>query len=177
MSDGEFLAIASQPVSAGSSELGDCFYIESEDRCNGLKVMGWPATRNSTVTVKGVLSTKCGERVLNATSVTTDSAVRTIQPLGVNGTGLASDGITVTGLLVKLWGRVTAIDPSPSPRWFALDDGAGTVKCVAPGSVTINPDWKYLLVTGVASVEESGEVTSRVIRARSSTDIMVLVSE
>ena len=71
-----------------------------------------------------------------------------------------SHGVNSVGLLVRAWGRVTAVDQSAWPAWFLIDDGSGrTVKCVAVGgSPVVNPAWvgQFAAVTGIASCELQG---------------------
>ena len=157
------------------------FYIETDDRSMGLRVemAGHGAVAGSRADVSGTMDTNAhGERVLMASSVTV-SGTNTLVPLGVRGfylggadwqynpaTGAGQQGVTGShgvnsvGLLVRAWGRVTAVDQSAWPAWFLIDDGSGrTVKCVAVGgSPVVNPAWvgQFAAVTGIASCELQG---------------------
>jgi len=157
------------------------FYIETDDRSMGLRVemAGHTAVAGSRADVSGTMDTNAHcERVLMASSVTV-SGTNTLVPLGVRGfylggadwqynpaTGAGQQGVTGShgvnsiGLLVRAWGRVTEVDPSPTPVWFRIDDGSGrTVRCVVVGvSPTVNPLWagRFVEAAGISSCELQG---------------------
>lgn len=70
LSDGEEVLLTSQTVTAGSDRLQGCFYIESADRTNGIKVAWSQAVaQGAVVTVQGTLRTVNGERQIDARTV------------------------------------------------------------------------------------------------------------
>ena len=71
MPDGMPVSLGPQIVSAGSSEFGDCIYLQSPDRTCGIKVTGKTAGLGAQVLVTGVMSTVDGERVIRATWIGT----------------------------------------------------------------------------------------------------------
>jgi len=40
---------------------------------------------------------------------------------------------------------------------FTIDDGSGSVKCVVSAGVTIDPNWRFVEVTGISSREKVGD--------------------
>ena len=188
-------------MTAGSSDLGDCFYIESPNRARGMRVTGAAASRNTLVSVSGIISTVSGERTLKAGSVTASGSSTPVRSFGMRPSSVGGgacgyqDGVwgwslfrgldgklhskwdhmagaNNIGLLVTTWGRVIETGPTTVPTWFVIDDGSGnSVKCVVPASVTINRAWGFAGVTGISSCEKVGDKLRRVVRIRDRQDI------
>ncbi len=177
------------PDAAVTASFPDFLYIESDDRTVALRVekQGHGIPSDSRVTVAGTMGTNAdGERVITATSLT-QTGTSSLRPLGISGrnlggkdwyhnpnTGAGQCGVAGgtalnnIGLLVRVWGRVTEVDPSPSPAWFRIDDGNGRqVRCVTVGgNPDISPSWlgQYVSGTGISSCEKNGvDVVPRVI--------------
>jgi len=169
--DGKSVRLAEGIVTAGKSELGDCFYVESPTRACGIKVTGRSVERNRRVIVGGVMTTVNGECKVKAMSID-DCGPGTLAPFGVANKSLFG-GVSTTGLLVRAWGKVGSIDTVK--RTFRVDDGSGGgVKCIAP------PDPEFELpvgtpvvtVTGISSIElnEQSQLVP-ILRLRTQADL------
>jgi len=104
------------------------FYVEDADRSSGIKVMGTPTQGvGDKVKVNGTTSLVDGELVItigSAADVTLVSTGSAVDPLVVNGRGLGTGaGLSAIGLLVKVAGKVTAVDSVG--RLITIDDGSG----------------------------------------------------
>jgi hypothetical protein len=191
--DGVAVSLGPQVVSAGSSELGDCFYIESQDRSCGIKVMGKTAQRGSIVTVSGVLGTVGGERVLRCTWIGAGSASpltpvclpnksiggadygRQVDSPTVGQKGITGgSGLNTIGQLVRTTGRVTSSDAALMV--FTINDGSTVdIKCKAPTGVTLPAQGDYVAVTGICSSESNaGGQLSPLLRVRAADDTNIL---
>jgi len=83
-----------------------------------------------------------------------------------------ASGLNNIGLLVRTSGKITEFDTASPKTWFTIDDGSGAkVKCVVPDSVTIDPGWQWVGVTGISSCETVGEEIHRLLRVRGQSDI------
>jgi hypothetical protein len=71
MEDGMPVSLGVNTVTAGASDFADCFYVQSLDRVNGIKVTGKTAESGARVVLSGVMSTVHGERAIRATWVET----------------------------------------------------------------------------------------------------------
>jgi len=137
-------------ITAGSSELGNCFYIESEDRSCGVMVTGRSAERGRKVIVGGVMSALNGEKRVKAISLD-DDGEGSAAPLGMSGRTMSGCKIAV-GLLVRTWGKVGDVDEAGMT--FTVDDGSGCkVTCIAPNDpwFTLPGNGDFISVTGVCS--------------------------
>lgn len=166
----------------------DCFYIESDDRTSGIRVEKAnsslsPGTR---VNISGHIGTNAnGERSITATSISLDGT-GIVAPWALNSSALksgnwnynpttgagqrgikGSSGLNTTGLLVRISGTFTYINPSI----FTIKDGKEPIKCIVPQGVTINPKWHFVTVTGIASCENDGQDLYRVLKVRSQSDM------
>jgi hypothetical protein len=187
--DGVVTAVAAKPVSAVFS---DGFYLEESNRSSGIQVAGvWPGIAlGTTATVTGTLGTAPnGERFIQPSFVAPVGSAA-VPPVGLKnvalgggnwfftsatGTGqqgiAGASGLNNIGLLIRTWGAFHMVDAST----FTLDDGGGvSVKCVVPASVTLDPNWRYVGVTGISSCYKEGIDLKRLLRVRSLEDIRVL---
>jgi len=161
-------------------------YVSEPDRFAGTKVvpvqMPEELTVNDEVNVMGVMRTANGERYVGDAVVTWIGVTGGVDPLGVNnsavgggdweydsGTGAGQRGITGAtgtnniGLLITIWGSYSQIDTTT----FHVDDGSGTpVRCVVPTGVTLDPNWQFVVVTGISSCYEDAGVLHRRILVR-----------
>ena len=177
-----------------SAAFPDSFYLEADDRSSGIRVER-PAHGLSVgmrAEVTGTVKTNAdGERYVEALWAT-KNGTGWVDPLGMNrkllggadflfngSTGAGQQGVldgfglNNIGLLVRLWGRVTEVEPASPPTWFTLDDGTGPgVKCVIPSDVTISPAWQLISVTGISSCEKVAEELHRLLRVRQQADIV-----
>ena len=183
-------------VTAGTDDFTDAIYIESSDRVWGMRVNlppGRKLLRGSRCRVVGTLVLKeRGTRQLTASSVEVLPGRETIAPYGMAGL-YAGDGYDPRGsrrgpgnlgLLVRVWGRVTGVDPA-SNRFFINDGSFGPsdsgLEVYAGSLVRPLGDWprvgQYVGVTGISTARtlEDGSLRSA-IRVRDSSDIEVLAS-
>lgn len=157
----------------------DAFYVQAPDRSSGLRVElpEHEVTADTLASFVGTIKTNAdGERCFLATSATCEGTSFNT-PLGISarqlgggpkkdaGTTAGQDGtaggigVNNIGQLVRVWGKVTAIDPAVNPAWFRIDDGSGRqVRCVAEDTPIIDPLWlgKMVVVTGISSCEHDG---------------------
>jgi hypothetical protein len=166
---------------------GDVFYAQAPDRSCGIRVVmpGHGLQVGDSVYIIGALgTTPDGERFIQGSGVT-KKGTGSVNPLGMSvrsvGGGDFLDPVThvgqqgVTGgagmnnigLLVRTWGRFGYVDQST----FTIDDGSMSVKCVVPAGVTINPNWRFVGVTGISSCEKVGDQIRPLLRVRSQEDI------
>ncbi|MHB9037314.1 MAG: FG-GAP repeat domain-containing protein [Armatimonadota bacterium] len=158
--------------------LADCFYIESQDRANGIRVYSHSITPQSgyLATVIGTMSTLAsGERCIDSYSMQQVPGLL-IAPLGATNKSLGGGafglqqgvtggiGLNNIGLLLKTTGSVTQTDNG----WFMITDGSGAAIKVLGD---LNPSVGYVAVTGVLSCEKVGTNIAPVIMA---TDITLL---
>jgi hypothetical protein len=189
-------------VTAGTSEMGDCFYVESEDRSSGIKVTGKSAARGSKVLVQGTVTELDGEAVIEATSVV-PLGTGSVEPVGMNNAALGGSsaglqqalwgirsgsdavnntlsqiaGLNNVGLLVRLWGKVSRIDVNN--RNFFVDDGFGDpLKCSVPAGVSLPGTDDFVSVTGISSCRfNTDQHLIPLIRVRDQDDIRILVDK
>ncbi len=168
-----------------SAAFTDCFYIESKDRINGIRVekTAHGLVKGLTAGITGSVKTDInGERYISATNAIRDG-YGSVLPLGMGISSLGgasaksmiSSGISqksVTGggygpfnigLLVKTWGVVT-VEGNP----FVMSDGSkALVSVMLPLGVSSPAKDDFVVVTGISSClknQSTGEVT-RLIRA------------
>lgn len=176
--DGTPVVVDSEVVSAA---FDDCFYIEEPDRVRGLRVewSGGQISQDRLVTVAGVLgTTAAGERQITATSVM-DRGSGSVSALAMSNRSFgASQGLSTTGLLVTVLGKVTA----SGEGFFCIDDGSGLVDPsgasgvrVLSGSLRSPGVGVSVAVTGVSTLETVQGSACRCVRARSQSDIRVFV--
>ena len=165
--DGSYVSLPVCTVSAGTEDLGGCFYMQAPGRSSGIKVTGFTADRNSKVTVDGIIRTVNGERELQASWHSTEPGTEIAKPLGIANRAL-SKGLSSASLLVRAWGGIKDVEPSYDPTWFTIDDGSGNaVKCILPQGVYYSPMWTYVAVTGISASQGSGPI----VRVRDADDI------
>jgi len=192
--DGEIVTIRGKVVTAGTDQFANAAYIEDSGRMGGIRIAtSQPVRVGDCVDVTGSITTVSGERVIESPSVTVYPGPFTVPgPLGmanrlVGGdpdAGVRAPVVDTTGLLVRVWGRVTAVDPAGGA--FALDDGhspqspLGTpgllvsLSGLAEGNTIPLPGVGELIhVTGISSrVTLEGIVP--VVRPREAADIRLL---
>lgn len=175
MKDGHnCIALTDQIVTWGTSEAGDCFYVEDANRTSGIPVFFYAAEQGDKVTVDGILWSELHgdgfvEHVIGALRVTKEGSGM-VRPLGIANKALveSDDNVRLTGLLVRTWGKVKHI--YDSPNFLIIQDGSGSeLICQLPDSMTANPTWNFVSVTGIASRCWSGD---RVIRVRNANDVV-----
>ncbi|MCL5104384.1 MAG: C10 family peptidase [Armatimonadetes bacterium] len=184
---------------------GDWFYVEAQDRSAGILAhkIGHGLSTGITAYVIGDLATNPdGERYIEASTVVPGSA-GSVPPLGLNARALGGadwqwsvggtagqkgvkDGVGLNniGLLVKLAGNVTYVDPAGAFGYVddgsALNDGnalgaAGApVKgalVVLPAGISIPPAGTPVAVTGVSGIRTVNGAGVRALKVRTQDDI------
>lgn len=163
-------------VTVGSGILSDgSVYIESENRCDGIKVV--PSSSMSSVAagdrvkLAGTMATDTnGERYISEASVVSKASGDPLKPLGMTnkalgGSGIAdASGLGNIGLLVKVWGKVSS--PSSADNTYVLDDGSGVgVKVLMPAGSTLPTEGSNAVVTGISSCQKEGSKAIRLLKA------------
>lgn len=175
----------------------DSFYIESDDRSSGIRVEkpGHGLSVGQRANIVGVMHTNGdGERYIQASSAI-ESGSGEIEPIGMSnrlvggidwrydsGTGAGQKGIyggyglNNIGLLVSIWGRVTASGtyPRSGVTWLYLDDGShvqdttGTVGvyCETDSGTSPPAVGTYVRATGISGCELYAGKLVNVLRIR-----------
>ena len=191
------ITMTAKPVSAGTDDLTNVFYIQETDRTSGMRVLwsGDDVPRGSTAVVSGLVKTVGGERVIEAQAVSTGAPPGSVlTPLGLVNKSLGggspdpivpqipgANGLYNVGLLVRSWGRVTA----SGADWFYIDDGSDlddgstntgvkvTLAGMTGAPITPPQAGHYVLVTGLSSCEVpvGSSDPVRLLRPRGASDI------
>ncbi len=158
------------------ADLSQSLYVEEEDRSSGIKV--YPAEftfvmPGDRVKVTGKLQTDSNQETsIGQAVVEVLGNQPPLEPLGVTNRGLtAAEGLDTTGLLVRTWGRVTAIDG----EYFFVDDGSGYSEGAGPSGLRVRGNCPasvggYVKVTGIRARQMVGQVSVPVIRMRADSD-------
>lgn len=198
--DGTMVTIRGKTVTAGNDQLSSTFYVEDEDRSGGIRVYSSTPTvkLGDAVDVTGTITTSNGERLISNPNITIKTASYPV-PLPhcmltreVGGSALNDNtpGVTGgvgthnTGLLIQIWGRVTAVEADT--KTFYIDDGCGItdvqghvglpVTCggLAVGNTIAMPSPNsFVKVIGISARKQSGGKIIPVLRPRSQADIVV----
>lgn len=186
--DGAAISLTCKAVTGYPVDVTSRFYIEETDRSSGIivdKTGGaglLDVSRNDLVTLRGVLATVGGERVLTQINVSAKSTGTAPAPLGMSckDLGGAADGYTAgvqegsglnnIGLLVTVWGRVVPLGPDS----FVLFDGMSgeTGVRVISGSIPQPVGATHAVVTGFSSVYQYGGGNYKAVRPRDASDIV-----
>lgn len=187
------IVTAQFPVGSTQTQI----YIEDANRVNGICVAtGATVSLGDEVQCQGSMTTVSGERVLTASSVArVQSALSVPKKLGVNNQALGggqfglqgavlnkisagrfSTGRNNVGLLVRVWGKVTYVDPSGAFFYMddgsAVTDGSGQIGIrVACTNLTAPTAGSNVTMTGVSGATQVGANTVRLLRPRSAADL------
>lgn len=179
LSNGQFVQLVTNVVTGGTAEIGGAFYIEAADRSAGIRVAtSQTVCEGDKAIVSGNLAAINGERQINATDVAVVSSGNTLpDPLGMVQASFKA-GLDRTGLLVKLWGCVTAA-PFGGGYFYlddgsVLEDGSTYTGIRILGAPPADAAKKYLAVTGILGAEMPGSSPIRAIRTRRAADIAVV---
>ncbi len=200
--DGTIVKLASAVVTVATGTMTDgdwtspmpIIYVEDASRAAGIAVKSSPylarVAEGQRVEVTGTMATVETQRFINATGIRLVSGVdgaiaddTPLGPLGTAGKSVFGDGLDNTGLLVKVWGKVTYKDPNDA--YFCVDDGSGKSDGAGHSGVPVvvsdlitpiyplpdpsaNP---YVSVTGVVAKKDLGGGAVAVVRPRVSDDI------
>ncbi len=164
-------------VTAASSSFTDgSFYIEDADRVGGIKVINGPtANLGDRVMLSGHVALDAnGQKVIDVMAVDSQTSGEQLASLGMG--NRAASGSDVTGLLVRVWGKV--IEKGGS--YAVLDDGAGVLLRIELGDLpaatrdailgSLSVD-QTVSVTGVAGLANSGSAVVPAVRPRVSDDV------
>lgn len=198
LANGTAAGITGVVVTGTPSEMGGMTIVEAPDRSSGLTIQSnAPFVEGDILNAGGVMGTLLsGERVLTGASVQLTGHQNPIVPLGMSlrnvasgpffydpSTGAGQRGLTsaggsflsTIGLLVRVSGKVTAVDPS----FLTVDDGswpvAGGIKVDRTNLPNPVSPLDYVSVTGISSLTMSSGSYEAVIRPRTSPDLVVLV--
>ncbi len=174
--DGSQVRLEGKVVTAGNEILPGLFYVEEENRASGIQVVTTtPVWTNDIVYVSGTMRTNDdGERYILAGEVGTTNCPGTApSPLGMRcndvGGGALGLGTNNVGLLIKVWGKVTATGEGCFyvSDGSNLNDGLSGLKVL--GAVPVpegtDPVGQYVAVTGISSCYKIGAHTYRLLRA------------
>lgn len=160
------------------------FYMQKPGEYQGIRV-AWPgiAAEGDTVSVRGVMRTRCFEREIIAQKISADTPAGSIKPvgMGLNTLGGANMpqaqagvkngcGLNNIGTLVKVWGKVTRIGDG----YFYLDDGSGLKDGTATGNTpnigvrALHPgtglsQGQFVIVIGISTGFSEGESFLRAV--------------
>lgn len=190
VADGMWVEISDAKIAtaASSTFVNGSYYIEEPDRSSGIKLIpqaGIPAVAiGNPLTLFGILGTDAaGERYIDVASVLPSTQVTPVASLGVLNRALVAAGPSTTGLLVRVWGKVTykALDGS----YIYVDDGSGVLDSSGRTGVRVilagltDPVTKAIGygdevgITGLAGLAQSGSGVIPVVRTRGDADIRV----
>jgi formylglycine-generating enzyme required for sulfatase activity len=161
-------------------------WVESADRSSGIKILAnWNVNRGDILKVVGVVTYVDGVPVLTDPVLISRSAGTHLKPIAFTNSSLANDleenltysGIDPTGLLVKAWGTVTAVDLTS--HVFYIDDGTGRMDGMGPSGnqykgirisykpgVTPPQIGDIAIVTGIRTVEKVTLTTPAVVNGK-----------
>lgn len=198
MPDGQAIALGGAEGIAVTAVYPDCFYVESDDRTSGMRVVwtGDGVSVGSRVAVRGVMiTTDEFERALQAVEVAAVGGPSVIEPMALNNKALGGcdlsydaetgagqrgveycQGANNIGLLVKTFGRVKSVGSD----FFYVDDGTGAwdgsifrgvrVRCAGLEKPEVG---EYVSVTGISSIMRVGDRLFRSIKPRGQADIEI----
>lgn len=207
--DGEEVTLTGQIISADRSDFPNAIYVQDPNRAAGIRVL-YTGTlqleRGDEVDVSGIIGTGDDlEREIDAgtTGITYVDDPGEPAPVGMNNRSLgggdfnvftpgvnwpygSGTGLYNKGLLVKSWGRVTAVDADN--KCFYVDDGTGFNDGSGNIGVKVSWDWPtagkpsilpplegwYVSVTGIGGSEDFGsQRIIRVLRPRDQNDVVI----
>ena len=203
--DGSLLSFSGVAASTASGELSERLYVQSPARSSGVQIYLGPqvppaVARGSLLRVEGRAGTRDGERCVLSPEITLIQAGEAPVPLNLTNTAAGGDGfhydpfppaigqqgveggfgLNNIGLLVRTWGRVTAV----AGGYLYIDDGSGLldgtdtngspnagVRVVAATAGFVPGD--FVCVTGISSCFTTGAGTlARQILPRDSAGLV-----
>lgn len=190
LTDGTFITFTTAKVvtAATGTYTDGSLYIEDQYQAAGIRVQPGSGLTSvalgDAVTLTGSLGTDArGQRYINATAMTIVTPIGAVEPMLVSGRRASGLGLDITGLLMRIVGRVTfrASDGS----YIYVDDGSGATDGSGKTGVRVALDGlqtplgvspvanDFVMVTGPAALTSAGGNTVRVIKPRSNSDITV----
>jgi len=169
-------------------------YVQENDRSSGIRVR----TRSphglsvsDRASVVGTLRVVDGEALIDDAAAVRESGGLAPAPVGMNNLTIGGGvfgvqppvvqgtGLSNIGILIRTSGKIV----ESGSGYVTIDDGSGSgVRCFLPAGFSIDPNWHYLLVTGVSSCyldspypDGPDVVISRpAVRVRSAADIQAV---
>ena len=183
------------PSKVVSAVFADRFYVQEADRSAGIlirPVAGMPSgiAVGDIVGVGGVLKLDPNDERRIDGVVALTGATASVLPVSMTNASVGGGpwlysaspakgqsgitgaaGLSNIGLLVKAWGRVSAIDATS----FAISDGSGVDVVVSvPSGLSVPPGGCYVAVTGISSCRKVGNDLARRVLVRDAADVTVL---
>ncbi len=172
--------------------LDEC-YVESTDRSGAIRVLGSNAgiALGDLVSATGVFSVVANECALVDASIERISPGRRVAPFAMSNRAVGggplgfqlavqdwkdvqwvpASGANNTGMLVTVWGKVTAVYECPGngAKYFYLDDGSGLLSDLRERGILVYSqrevqEGEFVAVTGVSAVEQAVDLPPRLIR-------------
>ncbi len=183
-SDNTIVACAGVVTACG---LGGMMFIENQDRSCGIAVQSYYSSYGAVpigtiVQVGGkVLTAATGERYISADVVSAVGSVNPVlTPLGTSTKSVGGgsmglqqsmsggSGLNNMGMLARTWGALTY-----NVSGCTLNDGGAAVAIGIPSmsGIALDPDWKYVQVTGNVRCAGSGGTLTGVIQPRGVSDV------
>lgn len=153
---------------------GFCFYLQSDDRAQGLKCISDGSipsyNQNFKITFTGVVDVQQGQKVVRVQSI--NSAVLGTAP---NPIGKTSKSLTNNGTLVKAWGKITQLVANSGSdndqytyEYMVINDGGQDIKIpmhvTYDGMASVDARIRglaighYISVTGIAGTTTGSDV-------------------
>lgn len=187
--DGDRILMQGNNAMIVTAQFDDCFYAEKHDKSWGIRVASNDVNVGSVVEVSGILNTDCnGERYVQPDGVNSLYGKAFMPVFIINrclggsdwnyesSTGAGQIGVTGgtglnnIGLLVTTTGACTYVND----HTFTLNDGSGVnVTCETPSGMYADSSWRYVVVTGISSIEKIDDTYVRVIKVTSADVVLV----
>lgn len=162
-SDGTSVTVAG-PIVTRAFPLGDCFYIEDQNRAAGIRVNcpGLPMpSEGSTPKISGTVRTVNGERVVDAVGVYSGTGCMSEPVPGSLGIICRSvyQGLSPQGMLVRMQGRASSVTTGS----FLLSDGSDYAWQPMPIKVELHgvqapAEGDFVVMTGTLGHDADGPV-------------------
>lgn len=193
----QITASLTDKIASGSFPGLGIFFVQEQGGVSGIRVTSplqtWPEA-GQLVSISGCqITTSDHERILSASANdVTLGTLEEIRPLGMNNKAVtggpfnvytpgATDafGLNNVGILIRTWGKVTSVQS----EYLVINDGSDSIGVKVdllqatgnPIPHDIYPD-DYVAVTGIASIDASGNDRIRVIKPRNSDDLDVFIA-
>lgn len=128
--NGSYIEMAVEVAATAASDtfIDGSYYVEELDRASGIKVVpqaGVPAVSvGQRLTFFGVVYTDAnGERYVDVVAINGLSSGAPVRPVGASGKAIQGPGASLSGLLARIWGKVTSVASDGS--YLYVDDGSG----------------------------------------------------
>ena len=190
LADGTFVSVAGMIATSDAGDFDGFFYVEDAGRASGIRVQMDPGAvaglvRGSVVNVIGTLGTAAnGERQFEGAVVIITATASPLAPVGMPNRSLGGSnwgapplgqygvlggaGLNTVGLLVRCWGRVTAVGPG----CVVIDDGSGPVRVDTSVLASPPPSGSYIGVVGISSIYAPESDRFKLLLPRDDADVV-----